>query len=206
MRQAGRPVAAALQVSESRSTSVLNDLAQATIVPGDSGLGTCDLCASPSSSLISTVTVGHERGGSARFAACEGCTRALRRIAAVAGGPLRFAIAPEAGAARTVTRSGTEQASAASRPGLSELIEERAEQVQDADGYPYLVRILGQPRADGTWIGRVEFVAADGSAIRRTGPETTQSSREQVAYWASGLEALYFEGAFRRAQPVGALA
>jgi hypothetical protein len=185
---------------------VLNDIAQATIVPGSGGLGTCDLCASPSTSLISTVTVDHERGGRARFATCDGCTRALRRIAAAAGGLLRFAIAPEAGTAHAVTRITTTDARPALDAALSELIQERAEMVQDAAGTPYRVRILGLPRADGTWVGGVEFIAVDGSAVLRTGPETTQSSREQVAYWASGLEALYFEGAFRRAQLAGALA
>ena len=65
------------------------------------------------------------------------------------------------------------------------------------------MRILGLPRPDGTWVGGVEFNAADGGTVLRTGLKTTQSSREQMAYWASGLEALYFEGAFRRAQLVG---
>jgi hypothetical protein len=183
---------------------MLNDVAQASIVPGSGGLGTCDLCASPSSVLVAVVTVVHERAGRARFTACEGCTRGLRRIAAVAGGPVRFTIAPAGGMARAAARAESQPASSAADAPVAVLIQERAEHLLDADGNPYLVRILGQGRADGTWIGWVEFVAADGSAVLRTGSETSQSNLEQVAYWASGLEALYFEGAFRRAQPVGA--
>jgi hypothetical protein len=82
-----------------------------------------------------------------------------------------------------------------------QLIEERAERVRDTEGHTYVVRLYGEPRPDGTWVGWAQFVAVDGTAILRTSPETTQSSRDQIAYWASGLEPLYFEGAFRRAQP-----
>lgn len=185
---------------------MLNETALATVGPASGEVGTCDLCTSSSVRLVSTVAVNHERGGSVGFLACDGCTRALRRLAAVAGGPLRFAIAPEAGTARAASTARGGHAPTAQGAPLTELIQERAEQVQSADGTPYLIRILGQARADGTWIGWVEFIAADGTAVLRTGPETTQSSREQVAYWASGLEALYFEGAFRRAEPAGALA
>ena len=35
--------------------------------------------------------------------------------------------------------------------------------------------------------------------VRRSGRETTQSNREHLAYWATGLEPTYFEGAFSRA-------
>jgi hypothetical protein len=68
------------------------------------------------------------------------------------------------------------------------------------DGVEYVPQVYGQPRADGTWIGWIEFVSPDGTVSRRTGHETTQSSRDQVAYWASGLEPTYFEGAFSRAR------
>jgi hypothetical protein len=36
--------------------------------------------------------------------------------------------------------------------------------------------------------------------VLRTGQETTQPSWRAIAYWASGLEPIYFEGAFARAQ------
>jgi hypothetical protein len=41
--------------------------------------------------------------------------------------------------------------------------------------------------------------AHNGGPALRTGRETTQPNRDAVAYWASGLEPVYFEGAFVRA-------
>ena len=38
----------------------------------------------------------------------------------------------------------------------------------------------------------------DGGANRKTGQETTQSSRHHAAYWAMGLEPAYFTGALKR--------
>ena len=60
------------------------------------------------------------------------------------------------------------------------------------------VVVEGLPRADGTWAGRVAFVS--GTVTRRTDQETSQPNREALAYWASGLELVYLEGAFGRAQ------
>src|SRR5205814_6429032 len=46
-----------------------------------------------------------------------------------------------------------------------------------------------------------EFVAADGRGpVLRTDRETTQPNRAAIAYWASGLEPVYLEGAFDRAR------
>ena len=59
------------------------------------------------------------------------------------------------------------------------------------------VRIEGLERADGTWAGRIVF--SDGTTIRVTERETSQPNREALAYWASGLETVYLEGALGRA-------
>ncbi len=54
--------------------------------------------------------------------------------------------------------------------------------------------------ADGTWIGWIEFHPLDGEGVfLRTSQETSQPNRAALAYWASGLEPIYFEGAFNRA-------
>ena len=46
----------------------------------------------------------------------------------------------------------------------------------------------------------IEFLPVDQSLpARRTGRETTQSNRADLAYWATGLEPLYITGAFERA-------
>ena len=60
------------------------------------------------------------------------------------------------------------------------------------------VRVEGVERDDGTWAGRLVF--ADGTSIRVTGRETSQPNREALEYWASGLEAVYLEGALERAR------
>ena len=65
------------------------------------------------------------------------------------------------------------------------------------DGREYRVTIEGSPRDDGTWAGRVSFTGPDGALV--TEQETSQPNREALEYWASGLEPVYFEGAFARA-------
>jgi hypothetical protein len=70
--------------------------------------------------------------------------------------------------------------------------------------HPHAVRrysayVLGVERGDGTWAGWIEFVPADGSQRLRTGQETSQPNRDALAYWASGLEDVYLDGALARA-------
>jgi hypothetical protein len=81
-----------------------------------------------------------------------------------------------------------------------EIIQQYATTVQAPGGGVYTPQVRGEQRADGTWEGWIEFHAAAGSGpILRTGRETTQPDRDALAYWASGLEPLYFEGALARA-------
>ena len=58
--------------------------------------------------------------------------------------------------------------------------------------------VHGAARPDGTWIGWIEFV--NGTTRLRTEQETSQPNREALAYWATGLEDVYFEGALNRAR------
>ena len=81
---------------------------------------------------------------------------------------------------------------------MAELIQTYAEVVRDAGGEEYTVHAYGEAREDGNWVGWLEFHPARG-AVRRTDRETTQPNREALAYWASGLEPVYFDGAFARA-------
>ena len=71
--------------------------------------------------------------------------------------------------------------------------------IKGMDGTEYTIAVYGMPRFDGTWIGWLEFAAVDGTSVLRTERETTQSTREGLLYWASGLEPVYFQGAFERA-------
>ena len=82
----------------------------------------------------------------------------------------------------------------------SELIQQYMELIEAPDGRVYTVQAHGERRDDGTWEGWIEFhpVGGSGPALR-TGRETSQPDRGALAYWASGLEPLYFDGAFNRA-------
>ena len=69
----------------------------------------------------------------------------------------------------------------------------------EAEGTNWVPAIYGQQRPDGTWEAWIEFRATDERPARATDRETTQPNRQAVEYWATGLEPIYFEGAFARA-------
>ena len=84
---------------------------------------------------------------------------------------------------------------------MAELLQEYASTVDGRDGTTYFVRSYGEERFDGTWIGWLEFHPVDESEpVLRTDQETSQPNRTAVEYWATGLEPVYFEGAFERAR------
>jgi hypothetical protein len=84
---------------------------------------------------------------------------------------------------------------------MAELIHECETKVEDAGGVIYSAAVHGEGRADGTWVGWIEFRPASGDApVLRTGQETSQPDRGALAYWASGLEPVYIDGAFSRAR------
>ncbi len=65
----------------------------------------------------------------------------------------------------------------------------------------YRVLVCGKERPDGTWEGWLEFQPSDAThPVLRTDQETSQPNRAAVEYWASGLEAVYLQGALARAQ------
>jgi hypothetical protein len=69
----------------------------------------------------------------------------------------------------------------------------------DGTGRRWVARILGRPRDDGIWEAWIEFRSEDARTVLVTERETTQPNRAAVEYWSSGLEPVYFEGAFARA-------
>jgi hypothetical protein len=83
---------------------------------------------------------------------------------------------------------------------MAELIHQFSAPLQ-RNGAQYLVRVYGDERDDGTWEGWIEFqpVGPDGSVLR-TERETSQPTREALAYWAGGLEPVFLEGAAQRAR------
>jgi hypothetical protein len=83
---------------------------------------------------------------------------------------------------------------------MPELMQEYRNQVQTTEGVSYTIRAYGELRSDGNWEGWLEFQPRnDAGPILKTGRETTQPDRSALAYWASGLEPVYLEGAFERA-------
>ncbi len=84
---------------------------------------------------------------------------------------------------------------------MAELLQEYTTVVRAPDDTTYTVRSYGTQRADGTWIGWLEFEPTDSTKpTLLTDQETSQPNRVGVEYWATGLEAVYFEGAFERAR------
>jgi len=69
-----------------------------------------------------------------------------------------------------------------------------------ATGTEYDVSLIGTPRPDRRWEGRIEFVPRSGGDPCVTGVETTQPSPDDLVYWAKGLGNAFFEGAFARAE------
>jgi len=84
---------------------------------------------------------------------------------------------------------------------MEELVHEFVSQIADADGHVYTARAMGRQRKGRTvWEGWLEFAPVGGRGIiRRSQIETTQPNREALAYWASGIEPVYLEGALERA-------
>ena len=84
---------------------------------------------------------------------------------------------------------------------MAELLLVYATVVAGPDDTTYIVRSYGEERRDGTWIGWLEFSPTDTTKPSlRTGQETSQPNRTSLEYWATGLEPIYFEGAFERAE------
>ena len=85
---------------------------------------------------------------------------------------------------------------------MAEVIHESSARIIARDGASYRPIVMGEQQADGAWHGWIEFQPTASGSPARTGRETTQVSRGALEYWATGLEATYFDGAFDRANPL----
>lgn len=81
---------------------------------------------------------------------------------------------------------------------MAEVFVTFTEPVAGPSGDTYLARACGGEMEDGRWQGWLEFEATDGSGTNRSPRETTQPNRTDLAYWATGLTAVYLEGALAR--------
>ncbi len=82
---------------------------------------------------------------------------------------------------------------------MPEIVHERMLSLADREGTTYDRVLVYAVQKGSTWAGWLEFVSEDQHKVVRTDRETTQSSLAAVAYWATGLEPLYIEGALARA-------
>lgn len=86
-----------------------------------------------------------------------------------------------------------------------ELIAELTPLHRPQDSQMWRPRVYAMPRPDGTWAAWLQFAPAGGDgAVLTTQIETTQPNRDAVAYWATGLEDVYLEGALARSTSRGA--
>ena len=179
---------------------IASDTAWVTVVDHAAVVGGCELCAGDPVSLESWVVVRHGHGGTVQFVACSACTRAIRRIVAVIGRDARLINVDTV--ETTPVASSVPRIRPRARPTVlsAEVLAELTEHYVDTAGTAYVIRVCGGQRTDGMWIGWEEFVAIGDRRVWRTGTETTQPDRDSLLYWASGLEPLYFEGAFTRAR------
>lgn len=83
--------------------------------------------------------------------------------------------------------------------GMTDYVHEFTHTAPRSDGGEYRIRAATERRGN-IWIGWLEFFSAQDGATLRTGEETSQPTRDDVVYWASGLEPVYLEGALKRAR------
>jgi hypothetical protein len=82
---------------------------------------------------------------------------------------------------------------------MAEVLVEFDAAFRGPDGQRYAPRACGRAAEDGRWEGWVEFSALATGEVVRSARETTQPSRADTMYWATGLTRVYLEGALIRA-------
>ncbi len=82
---------------------------------------------------------------------------------------------------------------------MAEVLVEFTDSVAASTGDEYIARACAAPMGDGMWQGWIEFLPLGGGEVLRSSRETTQPNRQDTLYWATGLTAVYLEGALERA-------
>jgi len=70
--------------------------------------------------------------------------------------------------------------------------------VMHRDGRQYRAWVCGRERPNGQWEAWLEFEDIETGQAFRSERETTQPSKKDTAYWATGLTPVYLEGALDR--------
>jgi len=82
---------------------------------------------------------------------------------------------------------------------MAEVLVEFDAVFRSPDGQRYAPKACARVAEDGLWEGWLEFSDLDTGEVIRSGRETTQPSRADTMYWATGLTRVYLEGALARA-------
>lgn len=82
---------------------------------------------------------------------------------------------------------------------MAEVLVEFDEGIRAGDGSRWAPRACARTADDGRWEGWIEFSNLETGDVIRSGRETTQPSRDDTMYWATGLTRVYLEGALERA-------
>lgn len=82
---------------------------------------------------------------------------------------------------------------------MAEVLVEFDTALAGPDGERYTPRACAREADDGRWEGWIEFSSVETGTVIRSGRETTQPSRQDAMYWATGLSGVYLEGALARA-------
>jgi len=85
-------------------------------------------------------------------------------------------------------------------PQAPTLVHAHSIRITGADGVAYQPVTYARAESESMWLGWIEFRPEGGKGrVLTTDTETSQPTLEAVAYWASGLQPIYFEGALHRA-------
>jgi hypothetical protein len=82
---------------------------------------------------------------------------------------------------------------------MAELLVEYSDVVVTSGTRRYMARACGGEQPSGQWHGWLEFIDIESGEAVRSKRETTQPNRDDTVYWATGLTAVYLEGALARA-------
>jgi len=82
---------------------------------------------------------------------------------------------------------------------MAEVLVEYSDVVIAEEGRRYMARACGTEVPSGQWQGWLEFIDMETGDAVRSPRETTQPNRTDTEYWATGLTAVYLEGALKRA-------
>ena len=89
---------------------------------------------------------------------------------------------------------------------MDALMMQLSDTVSDERG-TFQARVMARERDDGSWEGWLEFVPSDDDSCHYATPiETRQHDRVAMERWASGLTAVYADGALARARTLRTVA